>query len=270
LSGVVTTPAARARLLVAVATAPCPSTARRVCVRNAQPEAAGPSWEDAVNETEREEITERRDEPEVTERAEAKPAISDGKEHSVDPRSVTVARIVAIPSILAIAVGPFFGVTLAYALGGIPGFVYLPLFLGGLVLVALALSFAFQWPAVHHRHLSYRVDEAGVRIRRGVFWRQVISIPTSRVQHTDVSQGPFQRQFGLATLTVHTAGTVGASISLEGLEHGVARRLRDHLLPDHALGGPTDQEDHRQAGGQDQAPPDHPGQESEDPESSNV
>ncbi len=160
-------------------------------------------------------------------------SIIDGQEHSVDPRSVTIARIAAILPILAIALVPFLGVTLGWALGGIPSGVYLALLGGWLVLFGAAISFAYKWPELHHRHLRYRVDETGVRIRRGVWWRQVISIPTSRVQHTDVSQGPVQRSFELATLTVYTAGTEGASISLEGLEHGVAERLRDHLLPDH-------------------------------------
>jgi len=165
--------------------------------------------------------------------AAAPPSIIDGQEHAVDPRSVTVARIVAILPILAIALVPLLGVTLGWALGGIPSGVYLALLGGWLVLFGAAISFAYKWPELHHRHLRYRVDETGVRIRRGVWWRQVISIPTSRVQHTDVSQGPVQRSFELATLTVFTAGTEGASISLEGLEHGVAKRLRDHLLPDH-------------------------------------
>ena len=165
--------------------------------------------------------------------ASAPPSIIDGQEHAVDPRSVTVARIVTLLPILAIALVPFLGVTLGWALGGIPSGVYLALLGGWLVLFGAAISFAYKWPELHHRHLRYRVDETGVRIRRGVWWRQVISIPTSRVQHTDVSQGPVQRSFELATLTVYTAGTEGASISLEGLEHGVAERLRDHLLPDH-------------------------------------
>lgn len=161
------------------------------------------------------------------------PSIVDGQEHAVDPRSVKVARIVAIVPILAVAAGPFLGITIGWAFEGIPTVVYLPLLAGWVVLFGSALTFAFKWPELRHRHLRYRVDETGVRIRRGVWWRQVISIPTSRVQHTDVSQGPLQRNFGLATLTVFTAGTEGASISLEGLEHGVAKRLRDHLLPDH-------------------------------------
>ncbi|MCZ6507422.1 MAG: PH domain-containing protein, partial [Acidobacteria bacterium] len=112
-----------------------------------------------------------------------------------------------------------------------PSRLYLALLVGWGILVAGFGSFAWQWPALHHRHLRYRVDTSGVRIRRGVLWRKIISIPTTRVQHTDVTQGPLQRNYGLATLTVHTAGTQSASIALSGLSHEVALRLRDHLLP---------------------------------------
>ena len=59
----------------------------------------------------------------------------------------------------------------------------------------------------------------------------VIHVPRSRVQHTDVSQGPVERRFGLGTLVIYTAGTDHAKVDLAGLEHGVALRLRDHLLP---------------------------------------
>jgi hypothetical protein len=160
-------------------------------------------------------------------------SIIDGEEHAVDPRSMFVARLVGIPTIACIALVPFVGVTIGWALGGVPTWLYVPLLLGWVVITGCALLIGYKWPELHHRHLRYRVDGAGVRIRSGVLWRKVVSIPTSRVQHTDVSQGPAQRNYGIATLTVYTAGTEGASIALSGLEHGVAKRLRDHLLPDH-------------------------------------
>jgi membrane protein YdbS with pleckstrin-like domain len=164
----------------------------------------------------------------------APPSIVDGEEHSVDPRSVKVARIIGVPLTLLIAMAPLLFITLGWALGGIPSSVYVPLLGGLLVLLALPVLFAYKWPAARHERLRYLVDEGGLRIRRGVLWRKVIWIPISRVQHTDVSQGPVQRSFGLATLTVHTAGTAGASISLAGLEHGIATGLCDHLRPDRA------------------------------------
>jgi len=172
-------------------------------------------------------------EPPVAE-APAPPSMVDGEEHHVDPRSVTVARIIGLSVTSLIAMAPLMIITIGLALGGIPGVVYLALFGGWLVLASLALSFAYKWPAARHKRLRYLVDEGGLRIRRGVFWRTVIWIPISRVQHTDFTQGPVQRRFGLATLTVHTAGTAGASISLAGLEHTIAARLCDHLRPDRA------------------------------------
>jgi len=162
------------------------------------------------------------------------PSIANGEEHSVDPRSVKVARIIGVPLTLLVAMVPLIFVTIVWAVGGIPSVVYLPLLGGLLLLLAAFVLLAYRWPAARHKRLRYLVDEGGLRIRRGIFWRTVIWIPISRVQHTDVSQGPVQRSFELATLTVHTAGTAGASISLAGLEHGMAKRLHDHLRPDRA------------------------------------
>jgi len=159
--------------------------------------------------------------------------IVDGQEHSVDPRSVKIARIIGGAVTLLITMVPLIVFTLGWALGSMPGRLYLSLLGVVLLLISLTQLFAYKWPAARHRHLRYQVDEGGLRIRRGVFWRTVIWVPITRVQHTDVSQGPVQRQFELATLTVHTAGTQGASIALAGLEHGVATRLCDHLRPDH-------------------------------------
>jgi hypothetical protein len=64
-----------------------------------------------------------------------------------------------------------------------------------------------------------------------VFWRRTIIVPKSRVQHTDVSQGPLQRRYALGTLVVYTAGTDHAKVELPGLSYARAMRIRDHLLP---------------------------------------
>jgi hypothetical protein len=64
-----------------------------------------------------------------------------------------------------------------------------------------------------------------------VYWRDIVNIPRSRVQHTDVSQGPLERRYGLGTLVVYTAGTDHAKVSLSGLDHLIALRIREHFLP---------------------------------------
>ena len=176
---------------------------------------------------------EAKPEPPVTE-APALVSMIDGEEHPVDPRSVKVARVIGLLVTSLVAMAPLIIITIVLVVGGLPGALYLALLGGWLLLAASALSIAYTWPAARHKRLRYLVDEGGLRIRRGVFWRSVIWIPISRVQHTDFTQGPVQRHFDLATLTVHTAGTAGASISLAGLEHTVAARLCDHLRPDRA------------------------------------
>ena len=54
-------------------------------------------------------------------------------------------------------------------------------------------------------------------------------MPRSRIQHTDVTQGPFERWLGLGTLVIYTAGTEHAAVPIEGLPHagraGAARAL---------------------------------------------
>jgi membrane protein YdbS with pleckstrin-like domain len=160
------------------------------------------------------------------------PSIADGEDHTVDPRSVRVARLIAVPLTLGIPVLPLAGLTLGWALGGIPTVVYLPVVGTLLLLAALGVTIGCRYPATRHRHLRYRADPDGLRIQRGVVWRKTTWVPITRVQHTDVSRGPLQRHYELATLTVYTAGTVESSIPLSGLGHGIATRLADHLRPD--------------------------------------
>ncbi len=99
-----------------------------------------------------------------------------------------------------------------------------------LLLGSLFLWHAHVWPRIVYRATRWRLDETGMEILRGVWWKHRIAIPVARVQHVDVSQGPIQRMFDLATLTIHTAGTKNASIELSGLEHAQALLLRDRLI----------------------------------------
>jgi membrane protein YdbS with pleckstrin-like domain len=157
-------------------------------------------------------------------------SIADGVSRQLDPRWITVQRVHSAIFLLILAALSFAGVLSLWAASGI-------LVLGGLLLplwaVAIgALGWHLQrWPAIAYRHTSYRVDEAGVEILRGVYWRTITNVPRSRIQHTDVSQGPLERRHGLGTLVVYTAGTQHSEVKLPGLEFTVARRIRAHLLP---------------------------------------
>ena len=162
--------------------------------------------------------------------------IADGQEKRLDARSITVARLtgaITVAIALALALVAVTVLTIAGPLSthGPLGTLGPILSVAGLLLLCCALgSLAYFWPPVRYRHTTYRLSEQGIRIRRGVLWRLTISVPRSRVQHTDVARGPIERAFELATLVVYTAGTQHASVQLSGLEHQTALAIRDHLI----------------------------------------
>jgi uncharacterized protein len=99
------------------------------------------------------------------------------------------------------------------------------------VLVAMVgLTFAYVWPPIAYRHLRFGVDETGIAIESGVLWRSRVALPRVRIQHTDVSQGPLERRYGVGTLKLYTAGSRHVKIELPGLNHDEALALRDALL----------------------------------------
>jgi membrane protein YdbS with pleckstrin-like domain len=118
------------------------------------------------------------------------------------------------------------------ALGWFPGWLDLLLSSVWMLITATLCVLARAWPRWEHRHTAYAVHESGLDIWRGIVWRRVISVPRSRVQHTDVEQGPLQRKFGVATLIVHTAGTGEARVALAGLTRETALEIRDFLIRD--------------------------------------
>ncbi len=159
------------------------------------------------------------------------PSIADGVERSLDPRSVRLARIVGWIFTASVAIPSLITLLLVAFLVGLPGWADALAALAWLAVTGVLAWSGHHWPEVEHRHISYRVDGQGMEIRRGVFWRRVINVPRSRVQHTDVSQGPLERSQGLGTLVIYTAGTEHARAELGGLDHGTALLIRDHLLP---------------------------------------
>ena len=105
------------------------------------------------------------------------------------------------------------------------------------LLVGAAILGALRWPRLAWRHASYVVRPTGIEIRQGVVWRRITSVPRSRVQHIDVVQGPVLRRYGLAALTIHTAGTEEAAVALSGLSMATATGIRDALLADLGVRG---------------------------------
>ena len=150
----------------------------------------------------------------------------DALEHPLDPRYVQLQREVGWITTAVMSVGLAIGLLILLTPRRWVWWLIL-WFIGTCALAWLSQ----RWPAIAYRHWSYRIDHEGIQIRRGVYWRGVINVPRSRVQHTDVVQGPLERRHGLGRVLIHTAGTEHSRVELPGLEYHVALGIRDSLLP---------------------------------------
>jgi len=159
--------------------------------------------------------------------------IADGIEQRLDPRFIALQRLRNSIVAAVLLVSSFIAMVALWVAFGrwTAGLILVPLWLALNGAVVWQLR---RWPEISYRHSSYRLDEVGIEIRKGAYWRAITNVPRSRIQHTDVSQGPLERRFGLGTLVIHTAGTMNAKVTLAGLEHETARRIRAYLIPDGA------------------------------------
>ncbi|MGW6402742.1 PH domain-containing protein [Streptomyces sp. NPDC055134] len=117
---------------------------------------------------------------------------------------------------LTVAVGVLLGV---FAGGVWAAFALLPL--AGLL---------WGWPMLGRNWRSWRYAERAddLLISRGVLWREETIVPYGRMQLVEVTSGPLERKFGLASLQLHTAAAA-TDATIPGLTPAEAERLRDRL-----------------------------------------
>ena len=66
--------------------------------------------------------------------------------------------------------------------------------------IILLTGLAATWLALKRvRHKGYALRTHDIAYRSGLFWRKVV-LPFNRVQHMEVTSGPLQRRFDIATL----------------------------------------------------------------------
>ena len=137
----------------------------------------------------------------------------------LNPAYVTTTRITSALGLLPFLIGA--GI-LESAQVLSPGSVIVPV-------VVLYVFMAFVVPKRKYRHWGYAMGTDRLRIVRGyMFFRDTV-VPFGRIQHIDVEQGPVDRRYDLAKLTVHTAGNHNSSVSLPGLLHADALAMRETI-----------------------------------------
>ena len=78
------------------------------------------------------------------------------------------------------------------------------------------------------RATSYALRQDDLLVASGVMFKRLVVVPYGRMQLVDVTRGPIDRQFGLASVQLHTAAAT-TDASIPGLTPEVAADLRDRL-----------------------------------------
>jgi uncharacterized protein len=101
---------------------------------------------------------------------------------------------------------------------------------GVLTLVALVAAYGWGWILIgrNQRSWKYAEREDELLVTHGVLFRELVVVPYGRMQFVDVTAGPLERSFGLATVELHTA-TPATDAKIPGLTPDEAARLRDRL-----------------------------------------
>jgi membrane protein YdbS with pleckstrin-like domain len=75
---------------------------------------------------------------------------------------------------------------------------------------------------------GYAERENDLLVRHGLLIRRLSIVPYARMQYVDVTAGPLERAFSLATVQLHTAAAA-SDARIPGLPPAEASRLRDRL-----------------------------------------
>lgn len=82
---------------------------------------------------------------------------------------------------------------------------------------------------------GYALRERDVVYKRGWLVHSVRIAPFGRIQNCTVKSGPLERKYNLASLTIYTAGSSGADLTIPGLTAEEADRMRQFIL--HQING---------------------------------
>jgi len=97
-----------------------------------------------------------------------------------------------------------------------------------LIVVGGVAGWGWFWAARNQANWGYVEDTDELMVTCGVAFKRLVAIPYGRMQFVDVSAGPLDRLFGIATVTLHTASTETAA-DIPGLPADEATRLRNRL-----------------------------------------
>jgi membrane protein YdbS with pleckstrin-like domain len=146
----------------------------------------------------------------------------------LDPRAPQLWRAVRLLGLVALALlgsGIYSFLVLVAGLSATGRWTtwFFVIFGGLLILQSLNL---LLYPPIEYRQWAYAILPDRIETRHGIVFHTTRIVPISRIQHVTIHEGPLDRRFGLAAVTIHTAG---GTVQITGLARETAAQISNGL-----------------------------------------
>ncbi|WP_242846001.1 PH domain-containing protein [Clostridium novyi] len=81
-------------------------------------------------------------------------------------------------------------------------------------------------PIIEYKQWKYIITEDRIEFVHGIYFLTTTIIPMVRIQHIDIEEGPINRMYKLAKITIHTAGGVH---KIEGIPKEKAQEISEYI-----------------------------------------
>lgn len=79
---------------------------------------------------------------------------------------------------------------------------------------------------INYKYSGYAIREKDLLYRSGWLQRKTRIVLINRIQHVSVQSGPLERRFGLASVSVFTAGSAAADFTIKGIKEETAKKIK--------------------------------------------
>ena len=96
------------------------------------------------------------------------------------------------------------------------------------VVVVLLAGWGWWLVGRNARAWGYAERDDDLYVKHGAMFRELVAVPYGRMQFVDITAGPLEQLYGIATVRLHTASP-RTNARIPGLPADEAARLRDRL-----------------------------------------
>ena len=101
--------------------------------------------------------------------------------------------------------------------------------ISAVVLFVLFSLLAWFSTSLDFNYSGYALREKDLLYRSGWFIRKQKVVMLNRVQHVSVQSGPIERKFGLASISIYTAGASQADFTIDGIKEETAQNIKEWI-----------------------------------------